>query len=230
MGVMSITKTKRLVGAAAANLVQNGMCIGLGTGSTASCFIDALIERVRLGLQITAVATSKASYQQAMQGGILLSEIDEVSTIDLAIDGADEIDNQRRLIKGGGGALLREKIIATSANEMVVMVDETKLVDALGVFGLPVEILPFGHTHTIRKIESLGLKGKLRLKESSSPYLTDNGNYIFDIHFNEPMKDPSIIDSQLKSLPGIIENGLFLNIAGRVVIGYDDGRVEIQGK
>ena len=220
---------KRVVGVAAANMVEEGMMIGIGTGTTAACFIDALIARVRKGLSIKAVATSEESAGHAQSGGIPLLDIDAISSLDLAIDGADEVDPQRRLIKGGGGALLREKIIATLADEMLVMVDDSKLVDKLGTFGLPVEIVPFGYTHTLRQIQELGYKTTLRLGNGKEPYRTDNGNYLADISFSGLLDEPEMDDLVLRKIPGVIETGFFLGVAGRVLIGHADGTVDIQG-
>lgn len=221
-------KGKRVVGVAAANMVEDGMIIGIGTGSTASCFIDALIARVRKGLSVKAVATSEESAGHAASGGIPLLDIDAISSLHLAIDGADEVDPERRLIKGGGGALLREKIIATLADEMLVMVDESKLVNKLGTFGLPIELVPFGYTHTLRKIQELGYKTTLRLGSGKEPYRTDNGNYLADVSFSGLLDDPETDDIALLKVPGVIETGFFLGIAGRVLIGHSDGTVDIQ--
>ena len=220
---------KRVVGVAAANMVEEGMMIGIGTGTTAACFIDALIARVRKGLSIKAVATSEESAGHAQSGGIPLLDTDAISSLDLASDGADEVDPQRRLIKGGGGALLREKIIATLADEMLVMVDDSKLVDKLGTFGLPVEIVPFGYTHTLRQIQELGYKTTLRLGNGKEPYRTDNGNYLADISFSGLLDEPEMDDLVLRKIPGVIETGFFLGVAGRVLIGHADGTVDIQG-
>ncbi|MBS0622336.1 MAG: ribose-5-phosphate isomerase RpiA [Verrucomicrobia bacterium] len=221
--------SKRAVGVAAANLVENGMTIGIGSGSTASCFIAALIKRVETeGLHFRAVATSLASHTQAQQGGIQVLDINEVKGLDLAIDGADEIDAYKQMVKGGGGALLREKIIASIAHEMVVIVDESKLVDHLGTFGLPLEILPFGFSHTLRAIEQKKFKVSLRVNGANKPLLTDNGNYIADISFSEPIEDPEPIDYTLLKIPGVLETGFFLGLAGRIFVGKTDGTIEIR--
>ncbi len=218
---------KRVVGVAAAGLVEDGMTIGVGTGSTAACFIDALIARVRKGLKVQAVATSVQSQRHAEQGGIPVLGIDNVSEIDLAIDGADEIDGLKRMIKGGGGALLREKIIDSLAHEMVVIVDEGKLVDKLGSFGLPIEVVPFGVKHTLRRLSDMGYKASLRMS-GKKPTITDNGNYVADISFSALLDQPEDHDVKIRSIPGVVETGFFLDIAGRVLVGNSDGTVEIQ--
>lgn len=213
------SKGKKAAGAAAAALVTDGMKVGIGTGSTASHFISALITRVKEGLQISAIATSQESSDMAKAGGIPLLNPAQVDHLDIAIDGADEVDPQKRLIKGGGGALLREKIVASMANEMVVIVDHTKLVDKLGTFGLPIEVLPFGIQHTL---EQLGPNAQLR-----NGFVTDNGNFIVDLAFDDLLEDPEEIDSHLKTIPGVIETGFFFDLAGRLLVGQPDGSVEV---
>lgn len=217
---------KKAVGMKAAGLVEDGMLVGLGTGSTASFFIKSLIERCRAGLKITAVSSSVRSLEMAKDGGIPVLSMDDVTSIDLTIDGADEVDPNFRLIKGGGGALLREKIIASTSKQMVVIVDESKLVNVLGKFGLPVEIVPFGYNATIAKIKRAGYEGSLRKKQDGSVYLTDNGNFIYDIHapnsFPEPEKDHDMIIN----IPGVVETGFFFNLPLRLLVGRKDGSVD----
>lgn len=219
---------KKAAGYYAADLITDGMVVGLGTGSTAAYFIEKLIIRCREGLKIQAVATSTHSEKQARDGNIPIVNINQLSSIDITADGADEIDVQKQMIKGGGGALLREKIIASMSREMVVIVDEKKLVNQLGKFPLPVEIVPFAYTTTIRRIHDLGLQGKLRYKNQNDIFVTDNGNYIYDIHFQRFIEHPDKLNHQLKEVVGVVETGLFINIAGRVVIGYSNGSVKIR--
>lgn len=219
---------KKSAGYAAAAFIKDGMTVGLGTGSTTAFFIERLIERCREGLKIVAVATSSRTETIARKGGIPLVDINTLSSIDLTVDGADEIDQEKQMIKGGGGALLREKIVASMSKEMTVVVDESKLVERLGRFPLPVEIVPFAYTATLHRIEMLGHSGTLRKDPSGQLYLTDNGNYIFDIHFKELISNPEQLHHQLREIVGVIESGLFIHLAGRVVIGYNDGKVQIR--
>ena len=220
---MTLDACKKAAGEKAAEFIQDGMIVGLGTGSTAFFFIQKLIERCQKGLKIQAVATSKASLKQAKKGNIPLVDINTLKTIDLCVDGADEVDPQKQLIKGAGGALLREKIIATMSREMVVIIDETKLVPKLGKRPLPVEIVSFGYPSTVYQLELLGYKGTLRRNADHSLYTTDNNNLLYDIQLG-----PSFDQQQILSIPGVIDTGLFLNMAGRVVIGFQDGQVVVQ--
>ncbi|WP_068470328.1 ribose-5-phosphate isomerase RpiA [Candidatus Protochlamydia phocaeensis] len=223
-----IIAAKKAAGKAAAELIEDGMLVGLGTGSTASFFIEALGLRCQSGLKISAVATSQQSMRQAQKLGIPIQNSDSITFLDLTVDGADEIDHHKNMIKGGGGALLREKLLATGSREMIVIIDETKLVDQLGVFPVPVEIATFAYRSTLARLEEKGYQGVLRLNRDTSLFITDNGNYIVDIQFNKPILDPASEHERLKVLPGVLETGLFFNIAGRVVIGYEDEFVKIQ--
>lgn len=221
---LSQAAIKKAVGHFAAKLVPSEGVIGLGTGSTATCFIEALAERVKIEkLSIKCVATSQKSHNLAASLGISMIDHKDVIEIAMTIDGADEIDLQKRMIKGGGGALVREKIIATSSREMVVIVDESKVVKQLGAFGLPVEILPFCYKATLHKMEALGFKGKLR-----DSYITDNGNFIVDLQGN--FNDPIHTEKQISAIAGVVDTGFFIGIAGRVIIGRADGSVTIEDK
>lgn len=221
-------KAKEAAGRAAADLVQQGMVIGLGTGSTAAYFIRRLVERCREGLKIQAVPTSVKSMLQAAEGGIPLLEINTLTSLDLDIDGADEIDAKKRMIKGGGGALVREKIVAAMSREMIVVIDQSKLVENIGKFPLPVEIIPFGYRATINHLERLGYQGEIRKTSDGSLYTTDNNNFIYDIHFNGFLIHPEKEDAAIRAIPGVVDTGFFLHLAGRVVIGYENGTVEIR--
>lgn len=212
----------------ALELVEEGMVLGLGTGSTSRFFIEHLIDRCKAGLKIHAVATSVASARLASKGGIPMLDINTLSSLDMTVDGADEIDPQRRLIKGAGGALLREKIIAKMSREMVVIADESKLVSTLGGRPLPIEVVPFGIEATKTQMQNLGYPGTWRMKEEGTFFVTDNGNYIFDVTLQGCSKSPEAIHSELLQLPGVVETGFFLGIAGRVIIGKSDGSVDIQ--
>jgi ribose 5-phosphate isomerase A len=225
---------KRAAGHAAAKLIHDGMLVGLGTGSTAFYFIEALIERcASSNIKISAVATSERSAAQAKAGGIPLYDINKVTTLDITVDGADEIDHQKRMIKGGGGALLREKILASISREMVVIIDKEKLVDQLGIFPLPVEVVPFAHQLTLSRINKLGCHGSFRRKKNGDNttlnelYVTDNGNYIVDIAFPQGCHSPEQTNNALKSIPGVVETGFFFHLAGRVIVGYPDGHIKI---
>lgn len=219
---------KKAAGYAAATLVQDGMIVGLGSGTTATFFIERLIDYCKEGLSIQAVATSSNSETLARNGGIPILDINTLSFIDLTIDGADEIDKNKSMIKGGGGALLREKIVASMSREMIVVVDEKKLVDHLGKFPLAVEIVPFAYPSTIQRMERLGYFGKLRVKQSNELFITDNQNYIYDLHFHDSIRDPKELNYRLKEIVGVVETGLFIHLAGRVIIGHKDGKVEIR--
>jgi ribose 5-phosphate isomerase A len=222
-----IEKSKKAAGYAAAELVKENMKIGIGTGSTAFYFIEKLGERCRQGLRIEAAATSQKSWDLALKAGIPLGNIENYTSLDLDIDGADEIDPQKRMIKGGGGALLREKIIASMSKEMIVIVNRQKLVNQLGAFPLPVEIIPFAWKATIHHIENQGFNGTIRQTKEGVRYLTDNGNLIYDIRLS-PGAQPEEIDRMLRKIPGVVETGFFIGLAGRVIIGNQDGTVEIR--
>jgi ribose 5-phosphate isomerase A len=223
----SIQIAKRAAGYAAADFVHDGMLIGLGTGSTAFYFIEKLIQRCREGLKIKALPTSKKSEEQAIAGGIPILDANTLTFLDLTIDGADEIDRQKRMIKGGGGALLREKIIASMSREMIVIVDEHKIVERLGKVPLPVEIVPFAYKATLAKFQQLGYSGSMRKTEDDKLYLTDSGHYIFDIQFPEFIVNPEKEQELIRSIPGVVETGFFFGLAGTVLVGFADGHVEI---
>lgn len=225
---MSRDEIKMRVGYKAAEFVKEGMHVGLGTGSTAYFFIERLIQRCKEGLEIAAVATSNASHEMAKLGGIPLLDIDAITHLDLTVDGADEIDSEKRMIKGGGGAMVREKIIASMSREMIVIVDESKLVSSLGKGKLPVEIVRFAKNATLHHIEKAGFRGEFRKKPDGSPYITDNSNYIIDIHFPTPCSEPETVHRRLIGIPGVVDTGFFFHLAGRVIIGFDDGQVVVK--
>jgi len=208
----------------AVEAIEDGMTVGLGTGSTAYYAIEKLGERVREGLTIRAVATSKRSEEQAIALGIPIVPFAEVGRIDITIDGADEVDRSLQLIKGGGGALLREKIVAARSDKMFVIVGEDKRVDTLGAFPLPVEIVPFAHEWTLDALRSLGLKPELRMADGEI-YVTDNGNYIADCG-GVPITDPAALHASLNAIAGVVENGLFVDMAHTVIVGRADGSID----
>ncbi|MBO9635994.1 MAG: ribose-5-phosphate isomerase RpiA [Chitinophagaceae bacterium] len=217
---------KELVGTQAAELVQSGMTIGLGTGTTMEWMIKALGKKVNSGLEIRAVSTSMASSQLAMQYNIPLIELNDAARIQLAVDGADEIDPELRLIKGGGGALFQEKMVAAAAEEFVIIADHTKLVEQLGAYPLPVEVMIINWKQVEKQlINLLDNPLQLRMKKDGSPFITDHGNYIIDISFGA-IEAPDALNEALHDIPGIIETGLFLGMAGKALIGYPDGQTE----
>lgn len=200
---------KRLAARAAAAEVRDGMLIGLGTGSTAAFLIDHLGERVRAGLRITAVATSLATEHAARSAGIAIVPLDDLAEIDLAIDGVDEIDEQLRAIKGAGGAMLREKIVAQAARRMIAIGDGSKQVKAIGAVPVPVEVLPLARAFVVDQIESLGATARLRLIDGT-PYRTDQGNVVLDCTV-PGMPDPGAVAAILSEIPGLLGHGLFLS-------------------
>jgi ribose 5-phosphate isomerase A len=222
-----IVKAKEAAGIAAAKLIQPGMSVGLGSGSTAAFFIKALGERCKEGLDIQAVATSEQSKLLAESLGIPLLNPKTILSLDITVDGADEIDHQFNMIKGGGGALLREKIIAQSSIEWICVIDETKLVRELGSFPIPVEISPFAYKTTIYRLEQKGYRGQQRMQEKIKPFVTDNGNFIFDITFTHPILNIAAEDAQLKHVAGVLETGLFYGNVSRCIIGKKDGSVQV---
>lgn len=214
-----------MIGYCAADLVQSGMRVGLGTGSTAFFFVQRLIERCAQGLRIEAVASSLQVMTQARKGGIPLLDLAEIEFLDLTVDSADEIDSQKRMIKGGGGAHVREKIVASMSKEVIIIVDESKCVQKLGACKLPVEILSFAPQATAHRIECLGYHGNLRLDVTGAPFVTDNGNYIFDIHFASLRDNPEEDHEALIHLPGVVDTGFFFHLAHQVIIGYETGEI-----
>ena len=218
-------KIKEALGKKSASFVEDDMLVGLGTGSTASYFIKELILRCKEGLNITAVSSSICSLKMAEEGGIPTINMDKVTTIDLTVDGADEVDAKNRLNKGGGGALVREKIIASTSKKMIVIVDESKLSNLLGTAKVPVEILPFGYSATISKLNSRGYFGEIRTKHDNGYFVSDNGNYIFDIHRPNQFSEPEKVHDQILNIPGVVDTRFFFNLPFQVLFGSADGVV-----
>lgn len=218
----------------ATDFVESGMRVGLGTGSTAAWMVRILGEMVRdEGLKIIGVPTSERTAALAKQVGIPISTLDEVKWLDLTIDGADEFDSSLNLIKGGGGALLQEKIVATASDQMVVITDTSKEVEMLGAFPLPIEVVSFGWETTkalleeaLMSVDVMGRTGTLRLNRDK-PFLTDEGHYILDFHLLR-IAEPRKLSLILNQIPGVVENGLFLDICDTVVIGHGNGQVEVR--
>ncbi len=223
---MANESEKELAGRAAAQLVRDNQIVGLGTGSTAYFAVIALGERVKAGLKITGIPTSNATAELARKVGITLTTLEENPAIDIVIDGADEVDPRLNLIKGGGGALLREKVIAAASKKMVVIADSGKVVEHLGKFPLPVEIISFARAVFERKIQSLGASTKIRTQPDGTTYITDNGNPILDCNFGK-IEDPPTLARALSNIPGIVEHGLFIGLATIALIGKGKSVQEI---
>lgn len=220
---------RKLAGEAALREVHDGMKLGLGSGRTAEFFVRALGARVKAGLKVVGVPTSVHTGAIARELGIPLTSLDEEPVLDLVVDGADEIGPQLRLIKGGGGALLREKIVATASRRMIVVGEGAKVVDMLGAFPLPIEVVPFGFGATRAAIERmaarLGLYGALTLRRAGEgAYVTDSGNHILDASFGR-IPDPDTLSNELSRIPGVVEHGLFIGLASAAVVAHGD-RVE----
>ena len=220
----------------ASALVENGMKVGLGTGSTAYWLVYHLAERVRSeGLEFVGVPTSNKTREQAQAEGLKLISMDDAGRLDITIDGADEFDQSMNLIKGGGGAHLQEKIVAFGSDRMVVIADETKKVNKLGKFPLPVEVLKFGSASSQKQIEELLIAQNYKdftvqmRMEKNKPFITDEGNYIFDLNLGE-IQNPRKLCVDLNIIPGVVENGLFIDVCKAVVIGYPDGTAKISWK
>jgi ribose 5-phosphate isomerase A len=224
---------RRAAAARALDLVEPGMRLGLGTGSTAAAFVALLGARVRDGLDVVGVPTSEATHAAATREGIRLATLEELPELDLTIDGADEVDADLRLIKGGGAALLREKIVACASRRMVVIADAAKRVGTLGAFPLPIEVNVFGLTATRRAVEAAieraGCTGAvaLRMAPGGAPLTTDGGHHILDARLGR-IADPERLSALLWSVPGVVEHGLFLGIATAAILAEDrDGQAEI---
>ncbi|MEQ1615001.1 MAG: ribose-5-phosphate isomerase RpiA [Hyphomicrobiaceae bacterium] len=222
------TDYKLMAAERALAFVEPGMKVGLGTGSTAAKFVDLLGARVKAGLDVICVPTSDVTQKQAESLGIRLTTLDDEPFLDLVVDGADEIDHRLRLIKGGGGALLREKIVATASDRMIVIADYTKKVEMLGKFPLPVEIVRFGFRASAKMVEMMasdvGCTGdiKLRTIADGKPFVTDGGNYILDLHLQR-IAEPDVLAESIRLIPGVVEHGLFLGLADAAIIAGPDG-------
>jgi ribose 5-phosphate isomerase A len=214
---MANDQEKEAAARASLRFVKDGQVVGLGTGSTAAYFIQLLGEQVKNGLQIRGIPSSDRSREQAAGLGIPLTTLDEYQTIDVTVDGADEVDPQLRLIKGGGGALLREKIVASVTKQLVIVADGSKRVPVLGRFPLPVEVIKFAQAVVVKKIEELGAEVGLRLRADGKPFLTDENNHILDCEFGQ-IPDADGLARQLSDMPGVVEHGLFIGMASVVLI------------
>jgi ribose 5-phosphate isomerase A len=226
---MANDKEKEAAARASVRFVNDGDVVGLGTGSTAAYVVRFLGERVQAGLKIVGIPTSVRTKELAASLGIPLTTLDECQQIDVAIDGADEFDPKLQLTKGGGGALLREKIIASASRQFVVIADSSKQVAALGAFPLPVEVIPFAEALVAKRIAALGAKVNVRETAEGKPFITDEGHHILDCRFGR-IPDPPTLARKLSDTPGIVEHGLFINMADVVLMGKGNEVVEFRRK
>jgi len=226
--LMSMEDLKRQAAARALEQVRDGMKLGLGTGSTAKHFVELLGERVKAGLKVIGVPTSEATRADAERCGVPLTTLEEIDRLDLTVDGADEIDPNLELIKGGGGALLREKIVAAASDRMIVIADESKWVETLGRFPLPIEVVPFGLGATRRAIEAVfaqnGVSGEMDIRKAKDghAFVTDGGHWIIDARLGRIPDSPKLAAS-LNPIPGVVEHGLFIGLARTAVLAGPQG-------
>ncbi len=223
--MLPAAEIKQNVADYATQLIQPGMTVGIGTGTTATFFIKALALRVKQGLRCVCVPTSTEVKLLAEKLGLTLTTLNDVSKIDIDIDGADEIDPQLCLIKGGGGALLQEKMVAAASKQFIVIADSSKMVKQLGSFALPVEVIPFGWKQVQQHITSLFNISVILRSKNDSVFVTDHGHYILDASFGH-INHPDQLCKELNNIPGVVENGLFIEMANSVIIGFDDGRIK----
>lgn len=225
---MQTNIAKQAAGYKALEWIRPDMIVGLGSGSTAAYFIQALIARSKEGLKVETVASSMHSQKMAEAGGLIVRDINEVSRIDVTVDGADEIDTKKRMIKGGGGAHVREKILASCSKAVIIIIDPSKIVPAIGTRKLPIEIIPFGAKQTEAKIRSLGYQGSWRFDQNRHFVKTDNHNFLWDLHFTTPPAAPEKVHEELKNIPGVVDTGFFFHLADVVIVGQPDGSTQIQ--
>ncbi len=225
MSTLTQEEIKKKLGSYALRYTATHPVIGLGTGSTVYWLIRALVQEVQQGRELKIVPTSAQTSELAQQAGIGILQLNDVDLLPVTIDGADEIDPTLQLIKGGGGALLEEKMVAAASEQLIIIADETKLVQQLGAFPLPVEVIPSGWKQVQKKIQQGSDDLVILRKKNDQVFLTDNGHYILDCHFRL-IQDPSVLDRQLKDIPGVVETGLFINRASKVIVGYSNGAIK----
>jgi ribose 5-phosphate isomerase A len=218
---------KEAAARASLQFIREGQVVGLGTGSTAACFIKLLAEKVKNGLRIRGIPTSLRSQELAQSLGIPLTTLDECQEIDVTVDGADEVDPQLRLIKGGGGAMLREKIVASATKQLVIVADASKQVPVLGKFPLPVEVIRFAQVLVAKRIKALGAEVTMRTNADGRPYVTDENNQILDCRFGQ-IPDADGLARQLSDMPGVVEHGLFIGMASVVLFASGSEIVEVR--
>ncbi|WP_188206778.1 ribose-5-phosphate isomerase RpiA [Alkalibacillus aidingensis] len=221
-----LDKKKQLASKASLKYIENGMTVGLGSGSTVYFLLEELGKLVKEGLQISGVPTSTRTERWAKEFGIPLINLTKDTNIDIAIDGADEVDRHFNLLKGGGGSLVREKIVDALAKELIIIVDDSKMVEQFKESTLPIEVLPFGWEKTSQQIECEGYRPKLRLKDGE-PFISDNGNYILDCYAYE-INRPIRSHKQLKGMTGVVDTGLFVGMTDRVIVGVEDKVIELE--
>ncbi|HTS38519.1 MAG TPA: ribose-5-phosphate isomerase RpiA [Candidatus Solibacter sp.] len=224
---MANDQEKEAAARASLEFIADGQVVGLGTGSTAAYFIKLLAERVKEGLKIRGIPTSVRSGELAASLGIPLTTLDECLEIDVTVDGADEVDPQLRLIKGGGGAMLREKIVASATKKMIVVADATKQVQTLGKFPLPVEVIKFAQALVAKRITALGASVEVRANSDGTPYLTDENNHILDCRFGQ-IRDADLLARELSEMPGVVEHGLFIGMASIALFAHGSEIVELR--
>lgn len=226
---MTQDELKQLVGKAAVDFIEDGMIVGLGTGSTVKYMVDYLGERVQKeGINIVGVSTSKRTAEQATNLGITIKDVDEVDHIDLTIDGADQIDKNFQGIKGGGAAHLWEKIVAINSRKNMWIVDESKMADELGSFPLPLEVIPYGSQQLLKRLDAKGYHPEFRMVDGKH-VLTDSQNYVIDLHMGK-IEDPHALAADLDSMTGIVEHGLFLDLVNTVIVGRENGPEILQAR